>query len=117
MAAEALKAYQEYMGGSASTSSNWQHQQQARQAQQHQLGAHMQQAPQSLQNPYVSQQQYLQSHPVYVPLELGASAKTIACVHTREGILANTFARSQADLSTPNEPIQAQDSACAVNRY
>ena len=76
MAAEALKAYQEYMGGNASSNHGQQQQGQQQQGQPGTnlqnpyaaagFGAHMQQAPQGLQNPYAIQQQYLQSNPVYV---------------------------------------------------
>ncbi|KAF2442200.1 hypothetical protein P171DRAFT_474646 [Karstenula rhodostoma CBS 690.94] len=80
MSAEALKAYQQYMGGSVG--SNDAQQQQQQQQQQGQLGqqpgAHFQnpyaaaagfgapaqQVPQGMQNPYAAQQQYLQTNPV-----------------------------------------------------
>ncbi|KAJ4345410.1 uncharacterized protein N0V89_011540 [Didymosphaeria variabile] len=77
MAAEALKAYQEYMGGSAGSNNAQQQQQQGPQGQQPGAnfqnpyaagyGAHMQQVPQGIQNPYAAQQQYLQSNPVSNP--------------------------------------------------
>jgi hypothetical protein len=75
MSAEALKAYQQFMGGSAG-SNDAQQQQRGQQGQQPGanfqnpyaagFGAHAQQVPQGLQNPYASQQQYLQTNPVYV---------------------------------------------------
>lgn len=84
MSAEALKAYQQYMGGSAGSNDAQQRQPQGQLGQQPGatfqnpstfqnpyaaagFGAPAQQVPPGMQNPYAAQQQYLQSNPVYVP--------------------------------------------------
>lgn len=90
MAAEARRAYMEFMNGSGSSNANAQQQQQQQQFQQQQQGqwqpgsdlhnqyaayaAHLQQQSpqgmQGMQNPYAAQQQYQGVNPVYVSLYL-----------------------------------------------
>jgi hypothetical protein len=94
MSAEALKAYQQFMGGSAGSNGAQQQQQGQQPGTNFQnpyaagFGAHAQQVPQGLQNPYASQQQYLQSNPVYV-----LQSHPRPFVAAREGVWACTTAQ------------------------
>ncbi|KAF9735950.1 hypothetical protein PMIN01_05865 [Paraphaeosphaeria minitans] len=127
MSAEALRAYQQYMGGNAGSNDAQQQKQQQQQGQLGQqpganfqnpyaaagFGVPAQQVPQGMQNPYAAQQHYLQTNPVskadlflFPPpytYPLNLSKLNTALVPARS---ANTqqFARAHVPPAAPTPP-------------